>query len=162
MSNPSSPSGATEASLRPGRLLLVAGLGFGLAALLLTWNCWVALRLLHESRLGSRERDFWTLCQTGSTVADRTVAFRRLVNAGHTEWRSANLTQLNLSNAQLAGKALAYANFQKTVFEAANLEKTSLTHSSFELADLQRASLNLADCSEAQFYRASLARAHCQ
>src|SRR5688572_19444600 len=76
---------------------------------LLTISVWMVGRQIQQHRNAGRERDFWVLCQPGSTPLERETIFRRLVAAGNREWRAADLRGLNLAGMALAGADLQNA-----------------------------------------------------
>lgn len=122
----------------------------------LTVNVWLAGGLVQQQRSASRERDFWLLCQPGSTPLERETAFRHLVAAGNREWRSADLWQLNLAGVALAGADLQGATFLRTNLAGANLAGAVLRKSNLELADLTGADLSQANLREARLAQALL------
>ena len=87
----------------------------GLLALagLLTWNVSLVRDQLSQLRQQSRSDDFWVICSAEETQEARSAAFLRLVRSGHSEWRSASLTGLDLKH---------------TTMVDADLEKVNLTY----------------------------------
>jgi len=156
-----SPSGAGAAGppVRPAAPGLArAGWMLGLLSVVavLTVNVWLTARLVQELRRESREHAFWVLCQPGHSAAERAGAFLQLAAAGNKEWRSADLSNLNLPGVTLAGADLSFALFNNANFARANLAGARLFKSSLAQADLRGADLSEADLSEAQLYRANL------
>ena len=131
--------------------LLVAAVVILLAA-----NLWLLRRVSRDAAGREREHDFWILCQTGSTPAERAAAFRRLAAAGHTQWRAADVRLLDLSGIALPGADLQFIRFLRTQLAGARLEGARLCSSNLELADLTRAQLMRADLREARLLQATL------
>lgn len=157
-SNAQSDSRGTGARRFPalralGLLVLVATLA------LLTFNVWLAARLVEQQGRTSREHAFWILSHPGSSTADREQAFRQLVGDGNKEWRSADLRELNLAGFELPGAELQGANFERSNLAGAKLSGAKLNKSFLALADLSGAQLSEADLSEAQMYRTKLKQA---
>lgn len=152
MNENSSPSGRG-----PARWFQIA-LGVVLVAALavLTANVWLAGGLVREQRSASRERDFWLLCQPGSTPQERETAFRHLVAAGNREWRSADLRVLNLAGTAMPGADLQNAMFMRTNLAGANLYGAKLARCALDLADLTGAELSQANLAEARLLQAIL------
>lgn len=126
---------------------------------ILTMNVWLVARLMQQQSEATKEHLFWVLCQPGGTPGERANAFRRLVAEGNKEWRSAQLSELDLSGIPLPGAEIKGAGFQRANFAGANLAGAHLSKSSLELADLTGADLSQADLAETQFYRATLSGA---
>src|SRR5262245_43928230 len=120
----------------------------------LSGNVWLATRLLEQRSSESREHAFWVLCQPGHSPAERVGAFRQLAAEGNKEWRSAQLSDLNLEGLSLPGAELMAAGFQRVNLKRANLAGANLRQASLELADLSGAELNEADLAETRLYRA--------
>ena len=123
---------------------------------ILTMNVWLVARLMQQQSEATKEHLFWVLCQPGGTPGERANAFRRLVAEGNKEWRSAQLSELDLSGSALPNAELKGAGFQRANLARANLAGAKLSKASLELADLTGADLSEADLSETQFYRAAL------
>ncbi len=130
-------------------IVVVAGMG------LVTVNVWLAAALVREQRSNSREHDFWMLCQPGSTATEREGAFRRLVAVHNTEWRSADLRNLNLTRAVMSAADLQFAVFVRANLAGAQFDGAKLCATSFELADLTGAQFNQANLKEARLLQAS-------
>jgi len=126
------------------------------ALAVLTANVWLLNRAGVREVNGTREHLFWVLCQPGHTAMERTSAFRELVAGGNKEWRSAQLSELNLEGMVLSGAELQRAGFQRVNFARANLAGAKMNNAALTLADLSGADLTEADLSEAQLYRAVL------
>src|ERR1051325_5942591 len=141
---------------------LGSGAASALAAgiLVVTANVWLGARLLEEQATVSRERAFWILCQPGHTMAERERAFRRLVDGGNKEWRSAQLSELDLEGISLRGADLNGAGFLRANFAQAKLAGAKLNQVTFDFAELTGADLSQAELSEARFYRAVLKEAN--
>src|SRR5438876_5360890 len=75
----------------------------GLTMAILTMNVWLVARLMKQQSDVTKEHLFWVLCQPGHTMAERASAFRRLIADGNKEWRSAQLSGLDLSGLSLPG-----------------------------------------------------------
>lgn len=111
---------------------------------------------LHEQTL---PHQFWTLCQPTSSRAQRTTAFTRLVDAGHTEWRSAVTQELTLRDSVLDGAVLRVADLSACDLREASLRKTDLTGARLRTADLTGADLTEATLDGAECLKATLDRA---
>src|SRR6266446_3776107 len=107
----SSPSAApalapASSSSQVARFIILA-----LTIAILTMNVWLVARLMQQRTDATKEHLFWVLCQPGHTVAERASAFRHLVADGNREWRSAQLSELELSGSVLPGADLKGADF---------------------------------------------------
>ena len=157
--SPSEQSTSDEA-VRPRHSRLWLGQWVGilvLAALgIVTVNVVLVIRLLDRQASFSKEHLFWVLCQPGHSGRERLSAFLQLAGEGNREWRSAQLSDLNLERISLPGTDLQQAGFQRSNLGRANLSSAKLNKSSFYLADLTEADLSEADVSEGLLYRAVL------
>jgi len=161
MSEPASPRMAPAAEpQRTGnaaRLVLPLLLAtLALAITVLTVNICLVARSIEGQRQTTREHAFWVICQPGHTVAQRTSAFHLLAAEGNKEWRSAQLSEMNLAKIALPGADLTACAFQRANLASANLAGAKLGKAAFDLCDLSDADLPEAGLSEAHLYRAIL------
>ena len=122
----------------------------------LAGNVWLASRLVRQQKSSAREHDFWVLCQPGSAPAAREAAFRRLLAAGNTRWRDADVRALNLAGLVMPGADLQFIGFVRTNLAGARLDGARLCNSNLELADLTEAQLTQVDLREARLMLARL------
>ena len=125
-----------------------------IAAALVGANLWLVTRVVRDHRRDAREHDFWVLCQPGFAPDERAPAFRRLVAAGNTQWRGAEVRGLNLTGLVARGADLQHAGFLRTNLAGAQLNAAKLCGSKLELADLTGARLTGADLREARLLQA--------
>jgi|SRR5438093_6029159 len=173
MNGPSQPNPSASAPLRrdgaaataealsarpPAGFLAQPMILIALAAAIgvLTANLWLMARLSEQRANATREHYFWVLCQAGYSPAERVGAFRALVAEGNKEWRSAQLSGLNLEGISLPGTELNGAGFLRANLAKANLARAKISQASLELADVSGADLSEADLSETRLYRAVL------
>lgn len=152
---------ALERTVRgqPSVTLRYRALGAGFVLLLLalvSFNGWLAYSHASRSEQQEIERWFWLLCHDGSTAAERTTAFMRLVSAGNAEWKSARLSELNLAGADLPDLDLQQANVTGSDLSGANLARAKLTGSAIQLSDLTGADLSHAELAETSFLKSTL------
>src|ERR1700704_3334964 len=102
------PPGRPSSTSQIARFIIL-----GLTIAILTMNVWLVARLMQQQSEATKEHLFWVLCQPGHTVAERASAFRHLVAEGNKEWRSAQLSELDLSGSVLPGADLKSAGFQR-------------------------------------------------
>lgn len=148
------PSQQTAPASRGPWLTVVVLLWGSVALALLIWH----LRLLQEQQQAlrgtRREHLFWTLCQPGAPVEERTRAFTRLVADGHAEWRSAATQGLDLRGNRLVGADLTLADLsacdlREALLMEADLTGVNLRTADLTSADLTEATLDGADCLKA-------------
>jgi uncharacterized protein YjbI with pentapeptide repeats len=148
---PAPPRNPPSTSWLPAMIVVLA-----LTLVALTANVFLLSRSLEHQRQASREHNFWVLCQPGHSLAERTAAFHHLAAQGNKEWRSAQLSEMNLHGISLPGADLASCAFLRANLANANLPGARLAKASLEMADLTGADLSEADLSEAHLYRAIL------
>jgi uncharacterized protein YjbI with pentapeptide repeats len=119
-------------------------------------SVWLSGRAVRQQKSSAQEHDFWVLCQPGSAPPEREEAFRRLVAAGNTRWRDADVRSLNLTGVVMPGVDLQYIAFVRTKLARARLDGARLCNSNLELADLSEAQLSQADLREARLMLANL------
>src|SRR2546421_8436228 len=120
VSPPGARSESDSRALRRGQTVLWAALLATLAVL--TINVVLLARFVERQANFTREHFFWILCQPGHSAVERSGAFHRLVAEGNHEWRSAQLSDLNLERISLPG-----ADLQQAAFQRANLAHANLT-----------------------------------
>src|SRR5438552_9288309 len=140
-SQPNPPAHRPAAILAQPIVLLALAAAIGV----LTANLWLLARLAEQQASASREHCFWVLCQPGYSLAERAGAFHQLVTEANKEWRSAQLSELNLEGTSLPGAGLEGAGFQRANFSRANLARAKISRASLELADLSGSDLSEAD-----------------
>ena len=126
------------------------------AVLVLMANIWLVSRLVQQQASETQEHFFWVLCQPGFTPTERARAFTRLVAAGNREWRSAELSDLDLRGISLPEADLTRAGFNRVNLVKAVLARAIINRATFTLCDLTEADLTEADVSETRCYRAVL------
>ena len=135
------------------RMRLVLVLLF-LAFLLPQLFLWFALGQRHDEE--RKEHLFWTLCHGTATREGRAEAFFELIEHGNTEWRSARLHDLDLSDKNLEGMRLEWASLERSDLSRSKLAKARLSGSSFRRSTLESMDLSGAQMRGAQCDGASM------
>jgi uncharacterized protein YjbI with pentapeptide repeats len=134
----------------PGPIVILA------LILLLAGNLWLFKQWRTASRARRNEHSFWVVSHRESPPQERYDAFLELVAAGNKEWRSAYLSELDLSGVYLPNADLQWTDFRATKMSKATLVGASLSKGRLQQADLSGADLTRANLSGADFYRALL------
>lgn len=108
------------------------------------------------------EHLFWTLSRPGTEPGERKEAFQRLVAAGHRDWKSAQLTELDLERASLNGVSLRFAFFDSCNLKKAKLQGADLTSGGFQTCNLSEADLSDAMMRECRLFRCTLRKTNMQ
>ena len=132
---------STESTTKPASFPTAKMLGILLVVSLISLNLFILIRIKTVEAQFSKQQAFWTLCQGVSSATQRAAFFTSLVAELHSEWRSANLRNLDLEGSNLANRNLSMADFTGTKFV-----KTDLTQ-----AMLKASRLDLCDCSSTNF-----------
>lgn len=149
-----------QAGGRPGRMpRLVAAIGFLILAGLLTANLWLVNRTLDRERKAGLEHLFWVVCQPGHSSAERADAFLKLLVAENREWRSADLSGLDLPGINLSQAPLDNTDFRRSVFQRADFSGAFIGNAYLQLCDFSEANLENADLDSSDLYRADLSGA---
>jgi uncharacterized protein YjbI with pentapeptide repeats len=151
VAEPPPPSRSAPSWSRPVLLTAIVA-----AVLVLMANIWLVSRLVQQQANETQEHFFWILCQPGFTPTERARAFTRLVAAGNREWRSAELSDLDLRGISLPEVDLTRAGFNRVNLAKAVLARAIINRATFTLCDLTEADLSEADLSETRCYRAVL------
>ena len=104
----------------------------------------------------SYQQQFWLLCHGGATDEERKVAFLGLLKAGNTEWRSANLKNLDLSELDLPRIQVENANFENSSLAGSNLANSEFSFSQFQLVDFTDADLSSSNLIESYLLKTVL------
>ncbi len=138
---------------------LVAGLGFLILAGLITANLWLVKRTLDREREADLEHLFWAVCQPGHSSQERADAFLKLLVAENREWRSADLSGLDLPGINLSQAPLDNTDFRRSVFKRADFSGAFVGNAYLQLCDFSEANLEAADLDSSDLYRADLSGA---
>lgn len=151
MSDESKPSKAKSNGLSPlFGLLTIAALA------VLTVNVFLLKGQLRSQQESGIEHQFWVVSQPGFSASQRREALQKLVRFGNLEWRSADLTGLDMAGAQLPAAILNGSDFQNTKFTDANLSRIDLSLSVLKMVDFSDANLGQANLNNSDLYRANL------
>jgi len=161
---PAIESGMKEASERSAMKELgrrsyggiLAGGGALVLAALITTNLWLMNRTLARERQTSLEHLFWVVCQPGFSANERAEAFLKLLVAENREWRSADLSGLDLPGINLSQAPLDNTDFRRSVFTRADFSGAFMGNAYLQLCDFSEANLEACDLVGADLYRANL------
>ena len=120
------------------------------------FNLWHIRKQLTQLNSQSQQQQFWLLCHGGAKKEERKNAFLGLLKSGNTEWQSANLKELDLSNSELPRIQVENANFENSNLSGANLAHSDLSFSQFQLVDFTDADLSSSNLIESYLLKAVL------
>ncbi len=138
---------------------VVAGGGFLILAGLITANLWLVSQTLERQRRASLEHLFWVVCQPGHASGERADAFLGLLAAENREWRSADLSGLDLPGINLSQAPLDDTDFRRSVFARADFSGAYVGNAYLQLCDFSGANLEACDLDSSDLYRADLSGA---
>ncbi len=138
---------------------IIAGFGFLILAGLITANLWLVNRTLDRERESDLEHLFWVVCQPGHSSAERADAFLKLLVVENREWRSADLSGLELPGINLSQAPLDNTDFRRSVFTRADFSGAFIGNAYLQLCDFSEANMENADLDSSDLYRADLSGA---